>query len=151
MNCAAITANLFVGPCPCDVDDLRYLKSRSVTAILSLLTPEDQQELGATEAEIEARAADLVYRNVPVNDFDDLDLKRRLPACVEALDDLLKTGHRVYVHCTAGVTRSPTVIAAYLHWQLHWPLDDAIEHLQALRRCYPRGDLIQLARPSLLG
>lgn len=151
MNCAAITANLFVGPCPCDADDLRYLTSRSVTAILSLLTLEDQQELGATEAEIEARAADLVYRNVPVNDFDDLDLKRRLPACVEALNDLLKTGHRVYVHCTAGVTRSPTVIAAYLHWQLHWPLDDAIERLQALRRCCPRGDLIQIARPSPLG
>jgi protein-tyrosine phosphatase len=142
MNCAAIATNLFVGPCPCDEDDLRYLKSRSVTAILSLLTPEDQQELGATQAEIEARTAGLVYRNVPVNDFDDLDLKRRLPACVEALHDLLKTVHHVYVHCTAGVTRSPIVIAAYLHWQLHWPLDHAIERLQALRRCYPRADLI---------
>ena len=121
-----------------------------MTAILSLLTADDQQELGATGAEIEARTAGLVYRNVPVNDFDDVDLKRRLHACVEALDDLLKTGHHVYVHCTAGVTRSPTVIAAYLHWQLQWPLDDAIERVQELRRCCPRGDLIQIARPSPL-
>ena len=151
MNCAAITANLFVGPCPCGGDDLRYLKSKSVTAILSLLTPVDQEALGVTQAESEAHAAGLVYRNVPVNDFDDLDLKRRLPACVEALHDLAKAGHRVYVHCRAGVTRSPTVIAAYLHWQMHWPLDHAVERLQALRRCCPRGDLIQIARTSALG
>src|SRR4051794_5577360 len=150
MKFAAITANLSVGPCPCGEDDLQYLKSRSVTAILSLLTPEDQQELGVTEAEIEARAAGLIYRNIPVNDFDDLDLKRRLPACVEALDDLLKAGHHVYVHCTAGVTRSPTVIVAYLHWHLRWPLDQAIKLLHSLRRCCPRDDLIQLARPSPL-
>jgi len=32
------------------------------------------------------------------------------------LERLLKQGKIVYVHCIAGVNRSPTVVAAYLHW-----------------------------------
>jgi len=121
-----------------------------VTAILSLLTPEDSQELEMAREETHASTAGLAYRNMPVIDFDDLDLKTKLPSCVEVLNSLLEAGHTVYVHCTAGVTRSPTVVAAYLHWRRHWPLDEALEQLQARRRCYPRGDLIEIAQPPQL-
>jgi protein-tyrosine phosphatase len=144
MDFAAITPRLLVGPCPYDPEEFQQLKSQSVTAILSLLSLDDEEESGVRGI-VETTKAALEYRNVPVNDFDDLDLKQRLPACVEALDDLLRKGHKVYVHCTAGVTRSPTVVAAYLHWRLHWPLEEALDHLQTLRQCYPRGDLIRRA------
>jgi protein-tyrosine phosphatase len=78
-----------------------------------------------------------------VTDFDSLDLKRQLPVCVMVLDELVSAGYRVYVHCTAGVTRSPTVIAAYLHWKLHWPLEEGAESSarrwlgDVIRRCQP--------------
>jgi protein-tyrosine phosphatase len=144
MDFAVITPKLLVGPCPYDSEEFQQLKSESVTAILSLLSLEDEEESGVRGI-VEATRAALEYRNVPVNDFDLLDLKRKLPACVEALDDLITNGHKVYVHCTAGVARSPTVVAAYLHWRLHWPLERALDHLQRARRCYPRGDLIRLA------
>jgi len=146
MNWSTITSKVMVGPCPSDPEDFRYLQSRAVTAILSLLTHEDVQNLSLGWEENQADTAALVYCNVPVNDFDDLDLRQKLPACVEALDKLLEAGHKVYVHCTAGVTRSPTVVAAYLHWNLGWPLEQAVEHLMVLRRCYPREDLILMAR-----
>lgn len=148
MKLAVITPNVLVGPCPYDSEEFQQLKSESVTAILSLLTSEDEDELGIREI-VEATKADLEYRNVAVNDFDDLDLKKKLPACVKALDDLLKDGHKVYVHCTAGVTRSPTVVAAYLHWRLQWPLEKALDQLRRRRQCWPRGDLIQLASRSI--
>ena len=90
---------MLVGPCAYDSEEFQWLKPQSVTAILSLLTSEDEKELGITEA-VEATRA-----TVAVNDFDDLDLKRRLWACVAALDNLLKNGRKMYVHCTAGVTR----------------------------------------------
>ncbi len=118
-----------------------------MTAILSLLTADDEEELGIRGI-VEATRIDLEYRNVGVNDFDDLDLTRKLSTCVDVLDDLLRRGHKVYVHCTAGVTRSPTVVTAYLHWRLGWNLEEAFDHVQRLRRCYPRRDLIQLAGRS---
>jgi len=150
MNWTQITPQIFVGPCPFDPDDFHFMKTKSVTAILSLLTEEDALQLDMTNENSYAASADLAFRNVPVSDFDDLDLKRKLPACVEALDDLLQQGHTVYIHCTAGVNRSPTVVAAYLHWRLQWPLSQALERLQERRRCYPRGDLIEMAKRSSL-
>ena len=65
-------------------------------------------------------AAKLKFRSVPVRDFDAADFRRKLPECVAALDWMLKAGHTVYLHCTAGQVRSPTVVAAYLHWSGHW-------------------------------
>ena len=50
----------------------------------------------------------------PLRDFDPADQRRGLPAAVRGLYGLLRQGHRVYVHCTAGINRSPLVVLAYL-------------------------------------
>lgn len=52
---------------------------------------------------------------------------------LERLDELLRNGNRVLVHCAAGVSRSPFVIALYLSWKHEMPFDDAID-LVAERR-----------------
>ena len=104
-------------------------------------------EIEPGRSEETAEAACFVFRNVPVTDFDALDLKRQLPRCVMVLDELVVAGHRVYVHCAAGVTRSPTVIVAYLHWKLDWPLEKALNHLHDVRNCSPQGDVIRRAKP----
>ena len=39
---------------------------------------------------------------------------------------LLEGGGCVLVHCAAGVSRSPFVIALYLSWKRGMPFDDAI-------------------------
>ena len=149
MNCASITPGLWVGPCPDDPADFEELKSLGVTAILNLQTAEDLPQREAGWAESAAKSAGLTFRNVPVIDFDSLDLKYQLPKCVKALDELLGAGHRVYLHCTAGVSRSPTVAVAYLHWCLNWPLEQALEHVREARNCVPLGDIIRRAqRPA---
>ena len=50
----------------------------------------------------------------PLRDFDPADQRRGLPAAVRGLYGLLRQGHRVYVHCTAGINRSPRVVLTYL-------------------------------------
>jgi protein-tyrosine phosphatase len=85
------------------------------------------------------------FLNMPVTDFDSADLQRRLPECVRALDGMLKAGHSVYVHCTAGVSRSPTVVVAYLHWCLEWPLAKALAHVKKIRDCCPNSEAIRHA------
>ena len=75
----------------------------------------------------------------PLRDFDPADQQRGLPAAVRGLWDLLRQGHRVYVHCTYGLNRAPLVAAAYLmlieglEWQAVWDLvnharPDALPH-----------------------
>ena len=104
------------------VADLEALRSLKVTAILSLQTTDDLRDRGVEWEEKAGAGGGLDFLNMPVTDFDSADLQHKLPECVKALDQMLKAGHSVYVHCTAGVSRSPTVVVAYLHWCLEWPL-----------------------------
>jgi protein-tyrosine phosphatase len=147
MDITRVTPNLLVGPAPYDAEEYEELKAKEVTAILSLQTRGDLGDRTPADVRNAAESMDLIFRNVPVTDFDALDLKRQLPACVMALDELVAAGYRVYVHCTAGVTRSPTVIAAYLQWKLNWPLEKALNHLENIRNCCPQGDTIRRTRP----
>ena len=129
--------NLFVGPAPMDDDDFRQLKAFNITAILSLQT-EDDHSAGAIENErTTAIAVDMKFVNLPVTDFDRLELARKLPECVKVLESLLARGDTLYLHCSAGLNRSPTVAAAYLHWSLEWPLERALKHIEACRNCCP--------------
>ena len=146
MNFGVVIPNLLLGPCPCDLEDVENLKDENVTAILSLQSAEDLEDRDAGWAENLALAAGLVFRNVSVIDFDQLDLAHKLPSCVKELDSLLTAGHVVYLHCTAGVSRSPTVAAAYLHWYKALPLEKALEQVRSARNCVPLGDVIRRAR-----
>ena len=146
MDSDRIAANLFVGSCLLGRKELEELRSLGVSAILSLQTEQDMGERGIEWEEKEAFAAKLVFRSVPVRDFDAADLQRKLPECVMALDRMLKAGHTVYLHCTAGTGRSPTVAAAYLHWCLAWPLERALAHVRDARDCSPNAEAICCAR-----
>jgi protein-tyrosine phosphatase len=150
MNCSLIRPKLWVGHDPRDDEDFENLRALAITAILSL---QDDEDRGAEGIESERKAAvdaGMVFENVPVKDFSMADLQLRLPTCVAALERLVGQGHTVYVHCTAGVARSPTVVAAYLHWGCGWELERALEHLQECRACAPCGDAILNARRSFL-
>lgn len=82
----------------------------------------------------------------PVRDFDTADLQRNLPLCVAVLDHMLKASHTVFLHCTAGTGRSPTVAVGYLHWCLAWPLDRALAHVRNCRDCSPNVEALRNAR-----
>lgn len=122
-----IRPRLLVGPAAHPQDLLR-LKRAGVTAVLSLQEPGRDLPQAAIER-IRAACGDaIVYRNVGVRDYDPHDLIRRLPAVLEALQELQRDGHVVYVHCCEGVNRSPSVVLAYLVRIEGMDVDAALEH-----------------------
>lgn len=146
MNCSMVTVSLWVGSNPAEESDILELRSMRISAVLSLQAEEDVQDQEPGWEKSAAEAEGLTYRNVAVVDYDSLDLRWKLPACVRTLHELLAVGHHVYLHCTAGVSRSPTVAAAYLYWCLNWPLERALDHLKDARPCCPLGDVIRRAK-----
>lgn len=107
---------LWVGRCPSPSGFLETLAGRGITALLTLQTDEDLEGLGLSWPELVARAEStgLVAHRVSIEDFNKTALVESLPAAVDALQNLCRDGHVVYVHCSAGLNRSPTVVIGYL-------------------------------------
>lgn len=111
-----VTDTVAVGPYPQGRDDAAHLAEAGVTAVLNVQTDDDLRQRGLDLGVLEAmlRSAGLALARVPIVDFDADDLAARLPEATARLEDLLARGHRVYVHCTAGMGRSPAVVVAHL-------------------------------------
>lgn len=112
-----IRENLLVGRCPYDIRDIELIqKSMGVSAILSLQHNECLVRMNIDYASHEryGQALGLVMARCPMRDFDPEDQRFGLPAAVNLLRDLLQVGYRVYVHCTLGINRAPTVVLGYL-------------------------------------
>eukprot|EP00976_Prorocentrum_cordatum_P000482 9707-Prorocentrum_minimum.AAC.1 len=83
-------------------------------------------------------------------DFDPHSLRKILPKGAAKLDRALEDGGRAYVHCTAGLGRSPAMGIAYLYWFKGMELDEAYEHLTRQRPCGPNRDAIRGATFDLV-
>jgi protein-tyrosine phosphatase len=135
-----IVPGLYVGSCPIRTDDIDDLKlTLGVSAVLNLQTDEDFLfwDIDWPRLEAHYRESGIEVRRVPVRDFDPEDLREKLPACVAALDELVRSGHSVYVHCSAGVNRAPSTVIAYLHRAQGWEFDKAVSHVMNCRDCDP--------------
>lgn len=111
---------LFVGPGPTGLDDLRILADHGVTGLLSLQTDDDLGARGlrwSTLWQLYTQRGITALR-VPIRDVDRKDLSRCIAAALEALDGLLAEHARVYLHCTYGLNRSPTLALAHLYRSL---------------------------------
>jgi protein-tyrosine phosphatase len=148
MDVSQILSNLFVGSFPRSTEDIdRLRRDFGITAVLNVQTDDDMAHWGVDWRRLEScyREAGVEARRVPVRDFDKDNFRHQLPKCVEVLDELLRQGHVVYVHCNMGVNRSPSIAIAYLHWVLGWTLDKAADHVMECRSCDPYLDAIRLA------
>ncbi len=148
MDLDRILPNVLVGSCPTSRGDVVHLKAGfGVTAVLNVQTDEDMAFWGIEWADFEGayREAGIECRRVPVPDFDPGELRRRLSDCVQALDALLRAGHTVYVHCSAGINRSPSTVVAYLHWLQGMTLAEAMALVTRRRHCDPYLEAIRQA------
>ena len=97
-----------------DVDQLK--RGDGITGVLNLQTDEDMRAYGLDWARLSRHyeARGMQVDRVPILDFDPADLRARLGHAVNALDVLIGRHQRVYVHCAAGVGRSPAWAIAWL-------------------------------------
>ena len=148
MDYHQILPKLFIGSYPESEKAIERLKREAgVTAVLNLQTDDDMRyfKLDWDLLLHHYKSCGIVLRRVPVRDFDAVDLQRKLPACVSTFNDLHESGHTVYLHCSAGAGRSPTVAIAYLFWRCGWGLDQAVAYVIECRPCSPNVDAIRLA------
>lgn len=154
MDYSQVLDDIYVGSYPETTEDIDHLKQHlGVTAVLNLQTDEDLKRLECTWSKLQAhyRKSKIKLCRMPVRDFDPEDLRKHLPECVQTLGQLLRQKNTVYVHCTAGVGRSPSVVITYLNWVHQYELDEAVDYVTHCRQCTPNMEAIRQACEDVWG
>ncbi|MCB1119044.1 MAG: dual specificity protein phosphatase family protein, partial [Chlamydiia bacterium] len=81
----------------------KELKQRGITHIVC-----------CTEDSVHYHEGKFSYYNVTLTDTDDADITSHLDGAYQFIEKAIKEEGRVLVHCGAGVSRSASVVIAYL-------------------------------------
>ena len=73
------------------------------------------------------------YKTVPVLDIPETNIISYFPQCFEVLDDAVKSGGCVLVHCKAGVSRAAAVVIGYLIRQNDMDYQQAFDFVKSKR------------------
>jgi atypical dual specificity phosphatase len=133
---AQIAENLIFGVCPYTDTDIKNLQAKyGITAILSFQTDDDLKYMGTSYSVIWKMI--MINRitpyRIPIKDFNKNDLKSKINQCLDQINSIINKGHKLYVHCTAGINRTPTIIAAYLVRFKGMELNDALILIKEMR------------------
>ena len=71
-----------------------------------------------------------VYKQIAVEDSHEVDMIKHLPEAFLFIEEARNRGEKVLVHCYAGMSRSVTVIIAYLMKYYHHTLESAFDFVK---------------------
>jgi hypothetical protein len=117
-----IVPNLWIGSAS-DAESVQRAKKRNIRFVVNC--SRDIPEFLKSEKSI------AVYR-IPIDDWHGHGdaLFGHLPSVVRAIDDVLKKGQGVLVHCYAGMQRSAATVAAYLIWKKGMSTVEAMDFIR---------------------
>jgi dual specificity phosphatase 12 len=109
------------------VEGLKYIHQHNITATLTCQTTAEQPRL-----------PDLACsRRLSIKDDTSADMLAVLDRETRWLIDRVLSGDRIFVHCWAGVSRSATIVTAFLMRHLDLECDSALD---LVRKARPRAN-----------
>lgn len=134
-----IPDRLWVG-CYVRPEEVEQLRLRGITTVVSLQSDDEIKAQGTSLMRLLKlyQEAGIGVRRVPTADFDQEALATNLDRCIMELEQAFAPAWaRVYLHCTAGINRSPTTAAAYLIRSRGLTAQEACDYVSARRHCRP--------------
>jgi len=133
------SAALVLTPCPGTkelglAESIQQLKQSGVRAIVTALTTEDMQSKQVERLGELAQSQGMLWVHLPIEDdsVPNALFVQNWPAVSAQLQNLLKQGNKVAMHCMGGSGRTG-LLAGHLLLDMDWELDTIISQVQALR------------------
>ena len=74
-----------------------------------------------------SRKENIIYKHVNIVDIPGQDIKKYFPECLKYIEKSIQEGGRVLVHCIAGISRSASVVIAYLIYKNGMTFTEALK------------------------
>ena len=78
---------------------------------------------------------DFTYYRFPLLDQCTNDIKKYFAPTFEIIDKALSEGKKVLVHCQAGISRSATIVIAYIMRKQKMTMNDSLQFVHSKRKC----------------
>ena len=114
-----VTDKIYLG-CYNGALDVAYLKAEKINNILSLIGNDSPGYEGG----------DFTQKVIDIDDFPKENIIQYFKECIEFIESANKT----YVHCMCGISRSSTIVIAYLMWKTHATYNEAYFFVKNRRR-----------------
>lgn len=111
---------------------LADLAALNIGLVVTAMTAEELDYYGI-DAAIDFEGAEWLW--VPVEDDDAEPIGQHFESVIEAIEKARAAGKSVLIHCMAGVSRSPTLAAAWLMHHYAWTADRTVAYLKERRAC----------------
>ena len=114
-----------------------YLGCRKVAACLPSLRENQITRILNVTSSVPNQFEDIdgfVYKQIAVEDSHEVDMIKHLPEAFCFIEEAKNRGEKVLVHCHAGMSRSVTVIIAYLMKFYHYSLDNAFDFVKSRKQ-----------------
>ena len=149
--------NIYIGPYPQTEQDFESMYKSGVNTVLNIQTDKDfeSRQLDINILRKYASNFNIKIERYPIEDFNPEELYKKLKGAGDLLNNLLKNGKNVYVHCTAGISRGPSVVIIYLVLYQNYSYKDAVELCKKYRpKTSPNYEVIKnvikIYRPNAL-
>lgn len=113
-------------------DEVASWQRSGVSTVFSLLTSEEERDLGVQNEAREVQSRGMQFVSLPIPDRQVPRSDAEVAGALERLDGDLSSGKNVVVHCRQGIGRTG-LIAACLFVMKGWSPDAAVEILTAAR------------------
>jgi protein-tyrosine phosphatase len=125
--------------------DIKELKKMGVMAVMNLQTDADilYWRIDWVKMTRTYEKSNIKVYRYPISDFDKEVLADKLEGAIALLNIMLAKQYKVYLHCNAGLNRSPTIAIGYLVKKKDMTINDAARLIMDRYYCEPYLDIIQ--------
>ncbi|XP_017774409.1 PREDICTED: dual specificity protein phosphatase 13-like [Nicrophorus vespilloides] len=115
--------------------DKRFLVKNGITHVLNCAEGSDEYQVNTSEAYY--RDAKIHYFGIPGHDRPSWNISVYFESAARFIDAAIRGGGRVLIHCVVGISRSATIVIAYLMICRGMSAAEALQFVFRRRRVFP--------------